>query len=178
MEKTYTAFAGDLWLACGNEQEIRSAILAMPAGEETPMILVFNDRNGQQIDIDMREGAGTEDAPSRGRGRPKLGVKSKEVTLLPRHWQWLAEQSGGASVTLRGLVEQARKSEDHSKVTARQASDATYSFMTAIAGDKPGYEEAVRALYAKDAVKFAAQIAAWPVAIRDHAASLAGSVFI
>jgi hypothetical protein len=107
----------------------------------------------------------------RGRGRPKLGVVSREVTLLPRHWEWLATQPGGASVALRRLVEQARRVHADTDKT-RQAHERAYHFMAAMAGDLPGFEEATRALFANNRGKFCQLIAAWPVDIRDHAVGL------
>ena len=93
------------------------------------------------------------DGTPRGRGRPKLGVVAREVTLLPRHWDWLNSQSGGASVALRKLVEAARLAGDD-KDRTRHAQEAAYRFMTALAGNLPGYEEATRALYAADPARF------------------------
>jgi hypothetical protein len=98
------------------------------------------------------------------------------VTLLPRHWDWLAAQPGGASVALRRLVEAARRDGD-AAARRRRAGEAAFAFMTAMAGDRPGYEEAVRALFAGDGARFAAETAAWPADIRDHAALLAGPAF-
>ncbi|MFY0534142.1 DUF2239 family protein [Nannocystis pusilla] len=38
-----------------------------------------------------------EEPPARtGPGRPKLGVVSREVSLLPRHWEWLERQPSGS----------------------------------------------------------------------------------
>ncbi|PVY80710.1 hypothetical protein C7414_10220 [Cupriavidus alkaliphilus] len=124
------------------------------------------------------EGAEGGDVPQtaepRGRGRPRLGVVSREVTLLPRHWEWLAAQPGGASVALRKLVEQARR--DHAgKDRSRAASERAYHFMVAIAGDLAGFEEASRALFARDLAGFARQIADWPADVREHALRLADS---
>ncbi|MEC3910664.1 DUF2239 family protein [Sphingobium sp. CR2-8] len=167
MERTLTAFAGDLWIATGDEAEIRDALHAM--GDDAQNILLFEDATGRQVDIDLR-GAAVE-AP-RGRGRPKLGVQPREVTLLPRHWDWLATQPGGASATLRRLVETARKSSAET-LDPRAAMDAAYHFMTAMAGDRPGYEAAIRALFAKDAKLFNSLSQDWPSGIRDHARALA-----
>jgi hypothetical protein len=109
---------------------------------------------------------------SRSRGRPKLGVVAREVTLLPRHWEWLATQPGGASVALRKLVEEARRTHAESD-QRRKAQEAAYHFMSAIAGNKPGFEEAARALFANDQQRFREWIAAWPVDVREHAIKLA-----
>jgi len=103
----------------------------------------------------------------RGRGRPKLGVIAREVTLLPRHWDWLNAQPGGASVVLRKLVEEARRNGTGVE-RARQATEAAYHFMSAIAGDLPGFEEAARALFANNESGFRRCIAQWPEDIRDH----------
>jgi hypothetical protein len=114
---------------------------------------------------------GDQETP-RGPGRPKLGVVAREVTLLPRHWDWLNSQPGGASVTLRKLVEQARRaSEGRDRV--RQSQDAANRFMSAIAGDLPGFEEATRALFAANTGRFDECVASWPADVRDHARKLA-----
>lgn len=110
-------------------------------------------------------------AESRGRGRPKLGVIPREVTLLPRHWEWLGAQPGGASVALRKLVEEARRAATE-KDRVRKAQERTYHFMLAIAGDLPGFEEATRALFADGSNRFSTLIAAWPADVRDHAVLL------
>ena len=112
----------------------------------------------------------------RGPGRPKLGVVAREVTLLPRHWDWLAQQPGGASVAFRRLVDAARRSgEDGDRV--RRAQDAAYRFMSAMAGDRPHYEEAIRALFANDPARFEKLIAGWPADVRDHTLMLAENAF-
>jgi len=109
---------------------------------------------------------------SRSRGRPKLGVVAREVTLLPRHWEWLATQTGGASVALRKLVEEARRTHAESD-KRRKAQESAYHFMSAIAGNMPGFEEATRALFANDQQRLREWIAAWPDDVRDHAIKLA-----
>lgn len=112
-----------------------------------------------------------DDGP-RGRGRPQLGVVPREVTLLPRHWEWLATQPGGASVALRKLVEEARRTHaDRDRI--RRAHERANEFMSAMAGDFPGFEEGIRALFANDQAKFSELIAVWPVDVRDHATRLA-----
>lgn len=112
----------------------------------------------------------------RGPGRPRLGVVGREVTLLPRHWEWLAEQPGGASVTLRKLVEQARRA-NAGKDTVRRARETAYRFMSHMAGNLPGFEEATRALFAGQAQKFEQQTESWPPDLRDHARQLARPSF-
>ena len=109
-------------------------------------------------------------------GRPKLGVVAREVTLLPRHWEWLNGQPGGASVALRKLVEEASRA----KVgldRARRARDAAYRFLTAMAGDMPGFEEAIRALFAGNSEGFQSQTEAWPPDIRDYSYRMAEAAF-
>jgi hypothetical protein len=121
----------------------------------------------------------TEDAAvpaARGPGRPKLGVVAREVTLLPRHWDWLAQQSGGASVALRRLVEEARRA-NKDKDRVRHAQESAYRFIAAMAENKPHYEEVARALFAGDAERFEASTASWPVDVRDHARRLAAAAF-
>ena len=171
MTRSLTAFAGELWIATGDEEEVRAALHAM--GDDAQGVLLFDDATGRQVDIDLR---GNRQEPPRGRGRPRLGVQPREVTLLPRHWEWLAAQPGGASVTLRRLVEEARKAAQ-AKPSPRAAMDAAYHFLTVMAGDRPGYEAAIRALYAKDRTGFETASALWPSAIRDHGMGLAGPAF-
>jgi len=173
----YTAFHSTRRVASGTLPEVAIFLKDKPQGGE---FLVFDDGTGRQVDLDPR-GTATEAsvrdadpavAEPRGRGRPRLGVVAKEVTLLPRHWDWLNGQPGGASVALRKLVEQARKSSgDRDRIRAAQ--EAAYRFMTALAGDLPGYEEATRALFAYDRRRFGEQIANWPEDVRDYAVRLA-----
>lgn len=166
----YTAFLGHRKLATGTDNDLLPLLKDHPQGE----VLVFNDSTGAQTDLDFR-GTPPEtpnpDAP-RGRGRPRLGVVAKEVTLLPRHWDWLNVQPGGASVALRRLVDEARKtSGDRDRL--RGAQEAAYRFMSAIAANLPGFEEATRALFAYDRRGFTHQVANWPEDLRDYAVKLA-----
>jgi uncharacterized protein len=153
---------------------VAEVVLALRNAPQDAGILVFDDRTGKSIDLDIR---GVMPAPEvssepRGRGRPKLGVVAREVTLLPRHWDWLSAQPGGASVVLRRMVDEARKtSGDRDRVRAAQ--EAAYNFMSAMAGDLPGFEEAARALFAHDRRGFGERIAAWPPDVRDHIIKLA-----
>ena len=168
---THTAFLGHRRIASGSLADIARAVLA--AGPDA-MPLVFDDATGAVVDIDTRGSEADVIArltqPPRGRGRPSLGVQPREVTLLPRQWDWLAQQPGGASAALRRLVDAARRSPE---AEARAAREAAYRFMAAIAGDLPGYEEALRALFAGDAAALAARMAVWPPDVRDHALKLA-----
>ena len=188
MTETFTAFEGQRLLASGPLSEIAlAAKRAEPRATEP--IAIFSDSTGRAIDLDLR---GSTDevlarlpdaaaspvldsaAPSepRGRGRPRLGVVAREVTLLPRHWEWLNAQPGGASVALRKLVDDARRSSGD-RDRQRAARDAAYHFMSAMAGNLPHFEEASRALFADDRRRFVGQIAAWPADIRDHVVRLA-----
>ena len=183
-----TAFAGTRRIASGALRHV--ALVAQREQQAgTGPVLIFDDRSSQQIEIDLRgstadllrrladaEVATKPDAeapaPRRGPGRPKLGVVAREVTLLPRHWQWLNAQPGGASVALRRLVEEARRVHA-GRDRKRAAQEAAYRFMSVMAGDAPGFEEAIRALFAGDAPAFEEHVATWPEDVRDHAALLA-----
>ena len=179
----FTAFIGQRRLATGPLADVSLAIRknTKPSGDQP--ILIFDDQSGRSVDIDLR---GTDEevlarvppaapepsAPEpRGRGRPKLGVVAREVTLLPRHWDWLSGQPGGASVALRRLVEEARRT-NGDRDRHRAARDAAYHLMSAMAGNFNGFEEASRALFADDRRRFGELIAAWPDDIRDHVAAL------
>ena len=172
---SYTAFHGLRRVASGTANYILELLKAKRQGE----VIVFDDSTGSQTDLDFRErppaianGDGVPPVEPRGRGRPRLGVIAKEVTLLPRHWDWLNVQPGGASVALRRLVDEARKTNgDRDRVRAAQ--EAAYRFMSAIAGDLPGYEEATRALFAYDRRGFTHHVANWPEDVRDYAVNLA-----
>jgi hypothetical protein len=152
----------------GSEAEIAARL---EAGKNAGSAHASTDR-GQAEPESAADPSPAAPEPARGRGRPKLGVVAREVTLLPRHWDWLGTQPGGASVALRKLVEAARKTHaDQDRV--RLAQERAYHFMLAIAGNLPGYEEATRALFANDQPKLRSLIAAWPPDIRDHAIKLA-----
>ncbi len=175
-EPTFTAFAGSRRIAGGPLAEmLRKTWRRLHAGE-SETLLIFDDETGRQVDFDFRGSAdevvaralGTREAtPAATRGRPKLGVVAREVTLLPRHWEWLGQQANGISAALRRLVDEARKREPQ-KERARLARDAASRFMTAMAGDRPGYEEASRALFAGDRARLAALIRPWPRDVRGH----------
>jgi uncharacterized protein len=179
----YTAFEGQRRFVSGPLAEVALAVkrrAASPASSASGPVLIFDDRTGRTIDFDLR-GSDAQllarlipadaAAQPRGRGRPRLGVVAREVTLLPRHWQWLGTQPGGASVALRRLVEEAsRANRDRDEIRRRQ--DAAYHFMSAIAGDLPGFEEAARALFAGDRDRLLEKIAAWPSDVREHLVAL------
>jgi uncharacterized protein len=164
---SYTAFRNNQQIAAGDLHEIARQVPKDSQGQ----ILIFDDDTGSQIDLDLR---GTPEP--RPAGRPKLGVVAREVTLLPRHWDWLATQPGGASVALRKLVEQARRTNQDAD-RRRQAIEATYRFITAMAGNEPGFEEANRALFAANSEKFRETTELWPIDVREHARRLAATGF-
>ena len=187
------AFEGDRCIASGNLRDVARAAKERLARRKDASILVFDGKGGP-IDIDFRGSiddvlarlpeisgapAAAEDtiAPTaRGPGRPKLGVVAREVTLLPRHWEWLGAQPGGASVALRRLVDEARRA-NKDKDRIRQTQEATYRFIAAMGENKPHYEEVARALFAGDAGRFTAWTASWPADVRDHARRLAAAAF-
>ena len=193
-EVAYIAFDEDRCIATGDLRDVARSAKETLDRHKDASILVFDGRTSGPIDIDFR---GTIDdvlarlpdiagspAPAeeaavpnpRGPGRPKLGVVAREVTLLPRHWEWLAQQSGGASVALRKLVDEARRA-NKDKDRIRHAQEAAYRFIAAMAENKPHYDEVARALFAGDAERFEAWTASWPADVRDHARRLAAAAF-
>jgi hypothetical protein len=180
---TVTAFQGLRRLASGTLAEVAVAVQGTPVTDPHGAILVFDDRSGAVVDLDLRGDADAvrhryapvaaeQPGPLRGRGRPKLGVTAREVTLLPRHWDWLATQPGGASAALRRLVEQARTSSGASDAE-RARRDAAYRVMVALAGDLPGFEDAARALFAKNRTRFEERLSTWPADLRAYLTTLA-----
>jgi len=199
---SWIAFAGTRRIYSGTPAEVaRAAKLAVDHGEQA--VLVFDDAS-RVVDIDYRgapenviarlglvddtstpsngNGKGEDSSPylespaPRGRGRPRLGVVAREVTLLPRHWDWLATQPGGASAAVRRLVDVARQS-SVDKDRIRTAKESAYRFISAMAGNEQGFEEATRALFAGDETRFAAMSDSWPRDVRDHARALARQAF-
>lgn len=186
---TWIAFANAKRVAIGTPREVATAVRAFADDHPHAAVLVFDAYSSRSVELDLRgtlaavlrrlpaepAAAPVEAADAsavRGPGRPKLGVVPREVTLLPRHWDWLASQPGGASVVLRKLVEHAIRV-NRDKDQAREARDAAYRFMHAMAGDEPGFEEASRALFANDIGALRARMAKWPRAVREHALTLA-----
>ena len=192
LSKPCTAFEGPNCIAHGALVDVALAARTVVERHPAAVVLTFDDATGAVVDLDLR-GTTAEivsrlaeqskvrpqrrsepatDANVRGRGRPKLGVVAREVSLLPRHWEWLAAQSGGASATLRRLVEEDQRG-DGGQSRARAAREAAYRFMSALAGDFVGFEEATRALFADDHTRFAEHTTTWPADIRSHAEKLA-----
>jgi uncharacterized protein len=189
--RTCTAFEGSRRIASGGLHEVVLQVKARIEQDEQTAALIFDDDNGAVVDVDFRgtpeqvldrlrppadTAASDEGEPPRRVGRPKLGVVAREVTLLPRHWDWLNRQPGGASVALRKLVEQARRV-NAGKDRIREAQEAAYRFMSAMAGNEAGFEEAARALFRGDRKRFQQLVAGWPVDVCDHSMKLAEPAF-
>jgi hypothetical protein len=185
MNRHAIAFAGTRRISAGAILEV--ALEARKFAERGEAVLIFDGITSEPIEIDLRGSAAElrdrlsgkradpapdADEPKSGPGRPKLGVVAREITLLPRHWDWLNSQPGGASVALRKLVDEARRLKG-GQDRVRQAQERTYRFMHAIAGDLPGFQEAARQLFAGNATLFAKHIANWPKDVREHATKLA-----
>ena len=191
------AFLGHTLVGRGPLDEVAVALAARTGGDASVMVQVFHADTSEIIDLDLRgeldavrqraldvglynftrakSGQGSPEG-HRGPGRPRLGVVAREVTLLPRHWEWLNEQPGGASAALRRLVDQARKA-NAGRDRLRRAQEAAYRFMSAMAGNEPGFEGACRALYAPKPRVFAALVDQWPHDVAAHARQLAAEVF-
>jgi uncharacterized protein len=194
------AFAGSRRIASG---DLAAVVRASHSSANSLPVLIFDDATSRLIEVDFRgspdeavarlgptsrapesgvsdrSGNGAmpdspylDDRQPRGRGRPKLGVIAREVTLLPRHWDWLATQPGGASAAVRRLVDEARQTHA-GRDRRRQAQEAAYRFMSAMAGNEAGFEDATRALFAGDSARFAELTEGWPPDVRDHARTLA-----
>jgi len=188
-----TAFLGTERIASGDLRTVAAEAKARLDGGDLSPLLIFDDATSQPVELDLRgtvadvlarlpvdsetkEGEAEESAEARSPGRPKLGVIAREVTLLPRHWEWLGTQPGGASVTLRKLVEAARKSHAEED-RLRERREAAYRFMTAMGGNEAGFEEAIRALFAGQREPFEQSLESWPPDVRQHAQALAGEAF-
>jgi hypothetical protein len=183
----YTAFQGFTRIACGTLPEVSGKAKAAIDRDPNSALLVFSDKTAETVELDLRGGTETvigklsaqESAhpqTSAGPGRPKLGVVAREVTLLPRHWDWLNQQPGGASVALRRLVEEAKRT-NAGKDRIRQSQDTCYRFLSTIAGDLPGFEEVTRALFAGNHKRFDALMESWPADVCGHAQKLGVAAF-
>lgn len=202
LSKPCTAFENHRLLVSGPLVDVAFAVKTATESGSPDMILVFDDATGRVIDLDLRGTKADivqrlsqppqtfigryrprsievseperkdEISEPRGRGRPRLGVVAREITLLPRQWEWLAAQPRGASAVLRRLVDDARRNWG-TRQQRQAAQDAAYQFMLAIAGDLPGYEEATRALFADDRTRLEQWVAQWPKDLRLHVLRLA-----
>lgn len=170
---TYTAFLGQQQLAAGELATVLAAGKQALDEGTRESLLIFEDEGGKQVEFDfageladvlIRE---LPSKPKAGPGRPKLGVVSREVTLLPRHWEWLESQPNGSSAALRRLVEEAIKHAPDEQ-RARKRRDAAAKFMWGMAGDFPGFEEASRALYAGEHERLAQLVGKWPPDVRAY----------
>jgi uncharacterized protein len=192
-DAAYIAFEGDRCIGTGDLREVARSARQALGRQPDASILIFDGSTSALVEVDFRGSvadvvarippseapAADEDtaaAAPRGPGRPKLGVVAREITLLPRHWDWLAQQKGGASVAIRKLVDEARRNSEGSD-RIRLAQEAAYRFMSAMAGNRPHFEDAIRALFAGNAEHFEQLIAEWPADVRDHAARLATPAF-
>lgn len=188
--KTFTAFLGSELLAAGALDKVAVALHGQLKKRQDALPLVFDDDTGNPVELDLRGtsaevaaryadnppfdgAASSEERPAApGRGRPRLGVIAREVTLLPEHWEWLASQTGGASVALRKLVHEARQA-NVERDRRRHGSERSYNVMVALAGNLPNFEEASRALFAGELDRLALLVNAWPADIRDYIVRLA-----
>jgi hypothetical protein len=194
--RSYTAFIGTTRIASGDLRSVASKAKVAWNPEGSAHLLIFDDTTSRVAEVDLRgtledvldrianeaaiESQSSEPATgaddTRRPGRPKLGVVAREVTLLPRHWEWLASQPGGASVALRKLVEQARVA-NQAKDRRRRAQEVTYRFLSTMAGNEPHFEEALRALFAGNKEPFEKIVDSWPIDIGEHAKKLADGAF-
>lgn len=188
---TYTAFEDHKILSQGSLEDVVLKVKKRLEKSPESQIVIYSDITGKSMDFNFQgsekevlkrlevytapETDNQASAPT-GPGRPKLGVISREVSLLPKHWEWLATQSGGASNTLRKLVEESMK-KTSGTLTVKTAQERTYKFMSVEAGDFANYEEALRALYRKDKERFTIEIKAWPRDVQKHIFELAKPVF-
>lgn len=177
--QTYTVITNNehpIYTGGDLEQAVARAHEACTAGSAR-YVVIFDDLTGDRTEVDPAQDVaavqlrlGLEPA-RQGPGRPRLGVVSREVSLLPRHWEWLNAQRGGASAALRRLIDEARAGTEQQDA-ARRARDAAYKVMSVVGGDRPGFEEASRALFASRFDEVAPHLAAWPEGLRAHLARL------
>ena len=171
---TYTAFAGSSRVVRGTLEETLRQVKKRLDVDPELRIFIFEDASGRQVDFDFRgtleqvvSRAKPEQPTRPGPGRPKLGVVSREVSLLPRHWEWLERHPQGISAALRRLVDDARKrAPDEDR--ARESRAAASRFMWVMAGDLPKFEEGSRALFASEKARFVDLTRFWPADVREH----------
>jgi len=189
-----TAFMGTKAIASGDVRDVALKAKAAIDRYKWAQVLIFDDITSALVEVDFRGSAADvlkridnqaasatqasepPDGETRRPGRPKLGVVGREVTLMPRHWDWLASQPGGASVALRKLVEQARRANQGTD-RKRRAQESAYRFLSAMAGNEPGFEEALRSLFAGKRKRFDRIVKPWPIDVREHAKKLAAVAF-
>lgn len=187
--ETYTAFDNTSIIAHGSLRDVILKTKKILGKSENSSFLIFSDSTGKTIDFNFQ---GTEKEILKRLeifvsnsdekielarpGRPKLGVISREISLLPRHWEWLATQSSGASSSIRNLIEDAIK-KSTSKVSLKQQQEKVYRVMTTLAGDLDGYEEAIRSLYKRDRESFIKFTKGWSKDLRSYLEKLTNDVF-
>jgi uncharacterized protein len=195
LRRACTAFDGTRWIASGPLDQVALKAKALLDRHPSSSVLIFDDATSEVIDVEYQGTAKQvvrrlaerlaaarpplpqpEPTTHRAPGRPRLGVVAREVTLLPRHWLWLSGQPGGASVALRRLVDEARRT-SVGRDRVRRSQEVAYRFMTVMAGNQPGFEEAIRALFRGDRDRFEEQIAGWPADVSAHARNLAAGAF-
>lgn len=183
-EQTYTAFLGQQRLVTAPLREMLTQVKNQldHSTDKSRYPIIFNDQSGKVVDFNLNgtlEEVLAREAPpiiKLGPGRPKLGVVSREVSLLPRHWDWLESHPNGASAALRRLIDEMRKADpaaEERRIAIRNAD----RFLTVMGGDLPGAEEASRALYAGDSATFRALVQPWPDDIRHHILHLSANAF-
>ncbi len=186
-----TAFLGARCVASGRLAEVARKVKETVSETERGSILIFDDNTSEPVEVDFRGSVedvlqklkqqstaapNPEEGAVRGPGRPRLGVVSREVSLLPRHWEWLNAQPGGASAAIRKLVEEGKRA-NRGRDRVRRSQEAAYRFMSAIAGNMPGFEEAARALFAGSSERFEQCTNAWPDDVRNYARKLSADAF-
>lgn len=189
---TYTAFEGHELLVKGLLNQVVTQVKRRLDSSRSSSILIFSDATGKEMDFNFQgseadvlkrievyvnTAESSRNTNSQGPGRPRLGVISREVSLLPRHWEWLANQPGGASAALRRLVEDAKKNTLSEEGGVKGAQERAYRFMSVLAGNFEGYEEALRALYRRDKKAFLQNSKSWPKDVREHTLKLGKTVF-
>lgn len=183
---SYTAFDGFDILCQGSIQSVALSIKQRLKEHKTARVLIFSDITGRQIDLDLSGSekqvlerlkmySEPESSLKSAAGRPKLGVVPREISLLPRHWEWLINQDGGASAVIRNLIDEKMRSRPSDQI--KMAQERTYKFLSALAGDLPHFEEAIRFLYRRDRKKIFELVSVWPKDVVKHAIFLAGEIF-
>jgi len=194
---SFIAFEGSRRIASGNLQDVALKAKEILDRDVNASVLIFDEVTSRPIEVDFRGTAedvlgklppttsvdASPDGPiepvpavPQAPGRPRLGVVAREVTLLPRHWEWLNDQPSGASAALRKLVEAARH-QNAAKDAQRHAQESAYRFMYTMAGDEPGFEEAMRVFFRGDSKPFKELTQSWSADVRDHARKLAAEAF-
>jgi len=188
---TYTAFEGYKLLSHGDIETVALDVRKALKKDSNKSVLIFSDSTGRQIDLNLNgyesevlERLKVFAAPPvsthiGGVGRPKLGVVSREISLLPQHWEWLSNQEGGASSVIRRLIDaKMNTSLLSAKEKTKKVQEVVYKFLSAVAGNLPNFEEVVRYLYRKDKKKFEDLMSDWPSDVSKHASFLAKEAFL